>query len=100
VRGGEGRGGGMIGQRAITRHFYVAGYRCTATICLEPAEAAAVEFAWEPFPKKRGYRFMMEYRKKRDAVLKAVATEINEAIAIVDFDGSVNRITTISPDKS
>lgn len=85
--------------KRIERAFYVHGHQCTATVDVVGGMAISVEFAWKPFPKKCGHRFMMEYRKKRDAVIKVVATEIGNPIAIINFDVNRQRLTTILPDE-
>jgi hypothetical protein len=84
--------------KTITRSFYVQGHHVTATIPLVAGKAVALDFEWDPMPKKRlSHRFIVEYRKKRDAVLKVVAAEINGSVLMIDHLDSRPLATTVYP---
>jgi len=83
--------------RKIARSFFVQGHKVTATFTTVAGEPIATVFEWEPKPKKIGHRFVVEYRKKRDAVIKSVANELNGSVIVVDKLDRRTLITAIQP---
>jgi hypothetical protein len=81
----------------LMRSFFVQGYKVTATFTMVAGEPISTVFDWEPIPKRIGHRFVVEYRKKRDAVIKSVADELNGSVVVIDQLDRRPLITAIQP---
>ena len=67
---------------AFVRTFKVGPHTVTFTIPFTGARAGAIRCEWEPLPQRLSKKRMAEYMTKRDACLRAFATQLGAPVFV------------------
>ena len=85
--------------KTIRRCFTVGKHRAVLSVQLAAGVPTGVEVLWDrDKPPRLSSAELQRYRRLRNAILKSVATELGNAVMVVDVDGGRLMPTVIQPE--